>query len=134
MTTLLPRVAAALLIASLLAGCGTKPAEGPAATEMSTGERLTELKELLSLAQIDLGRAPTRVQELERYQRGSPFAYQSVAKGDLVVLWGANLGQGTSVVAYEKDAPTAGGWVLLQDRTVVQMSAAEFQAAPKAKK
>jgi hypothetical protein len=38
------------------------------------------------------------------------------------------------VVAYEKKVPTEGGHVLLQDGTVKQMTAAEFQSAPKAKK
>ena len=62
----------------------------------------------------------------------SPIA--AVADGEVTVYWGAALGQGQSIVAYEKNAPTAGGWVLLQDRTVKQLSAEEFQSAAKAGK
>jgi hypothetical protein len=40
---------------------------------------------------------------------------------------------GGEVIAYEKVAPTDGGYVLLTTGEVKEMTAAEFQAAPKAK-
>ena len=39
-----------------------------------------------------------------------------------------------AVVAYEKNAPTQGGYVLLSAGTVKKVSAAEFASAPKAGK
>jgi hypothetical protein len=125
-------VLAALLVVVSLAGCGGSKPAPDSHLEMTGQQRLLELSELLSLAQTDLQRPPAKVQDLEKYRRGGPMAYQAVAGGQVVVLWGANLGQGSAVVAYEKDAPASGGWVLLQDRTVMAMTAAEFQSAPKA--
>jgi hypothetical protein len=99
---------------------------------MSSKERFGELSELLSTAQIDLNRPPKNLDELKKYRLGGPFAYKAIADGDIIVYWGAALGQGSAVVAYEKAAPTAGGWVLLQDRTFKSMTADEFKAAAKA--
>lgn len=65
---------------------------------------------------------------------------QAAKDGKYVVIWGANLGDmakggagmSQTVLAYEKDAPTAGGLVAMADTTVNNMTAAEFQAATKA--
>ena len=43
-------------------------------------------------------------------------------------------GKNEAVVAYEKDAPTNGGYVLLSAGSVKKMTASEFAAAPKAGK
>ena len=40
---------------------------------------------------------------------------------------------GGEVAADEKDTPTSGGYVLLSNGEIKQMTAAEFAAAPKAK-
>jgi hypothetical protein len=58
-----------------------------------------------------------------------------VKSGDVVVLWGTTLqgegdvGKDEIVVAYEKDVPTSGGFVLLSAGTVKKMTADEFKAA-----
>jgi hypothetical protein len=61
--------------------------------------------------------------------------YAAMNEGHVVVQWGAPLtpaaGAAPAVLAYEKDAPQQGGFVLFQDGTVKHLSAAEFQAAPK---
>jgi hypothetical protein len=45
------------------------------------------------------------------------------------------LSQGNSaVLAHGKECGESGGWVLLRDGTVKEMSASEFQNAPKSKK
>jgi len=124
---------AAIGIGSLiiLNGCGGST-DTTNAHDMSNKDRLNELSELWSLAQVDLNHPPAQLQELARYNRAGGFAYRAVADGELVVYWGASLGKGDAVLAYEKNAPTAGGWVLLQDRSVKQLSAQEFQSAAKA--
>ena len=91
-----------------------------------------ELSEWYNLAQMTLKRPPGQQQDLKPYARGFPAASTALQKGEIVVRWGANHGKGTGVLAYEKDTPTSGGWVLLQDYKIVQMTAAEFAAAPKA--
>jgi hypothetical protein len=56
-----------------------------------------------------------------------------------VVLWGTPLkgegqtGKDEEVLAYQKEVPAQGGYVLLSAGTVKKMSASEFQSAPKAK-
>jgi hypothetical protein len=53
---------------------------------------------------------------------------------EIVYQWGARIDPagGETVLAYEKKAPSEGGWVLMQDGTVKQITADEFKAAPKA--
>jgi hypothetical protein len=64
-----------------------------------------------------------------------PLAGPAIRSGDIVYYWGAGyVDGGDKVVAYEKKVPTEGGFVLLQDGKVKEMSASEFQSAPKAKK
>jgi len=121
-----------LVFVGATAGCGGGPPQSNSPLEMSSKERFGELSELLSTAQIDLNRPPRSLEELKKYRLGGPFAFKAIADGDIIVLWGTALGQGTAIVAHEKTAPTAGGWVLLQDRTFKSMTADEFKSAPKA--
>lgn len=116
----------------LLAGCGSSN-QGPASpVDMSNKERFGELSELLSTAQIDLNRPPKSIDELKKYRLGGPFAFKAISDGEIKVIWGVSLGQGNAIVAHEKNAASAGGWVLLQNRTFKSMTADEFQAAIKA--
>ncbi|MBO0697639.1 MAG: hypothetical protein J2P46_04540 [Zavarzinella sp.] len=86
------------------------------------------------------GRGPAKLADLKGAQTVFPHGYQAVKSGDVVVLWGAGVkgegeaaGKGGEVVAYEKDAPANGGYVLLTSGEVKKLSASEFQSAPKAK-
>jgi hypothetical protein len=88
------------------------------------------------------GRGPTKLADLSRVKSLYTRGYDAVKSGQVVVLWGANSVKGEGaiaqgggeVIAYEKDAPTSGGFVLLSSGEVKQMSASEFQGAPKAGK
>jgi len=121
-------------LVAVAAGCGGRRANE---AEVTSGQQaLTELAGVLRL----LPKPPTKVADLAPYRDVAPFGYESVRKGDVVVVWGVAMpgegdtGKGTTdVIAYEKDAPTAGGFVLLHNGSVKQMTAAEFQSAPKAK-
>ena len=118
----------------LLAGCSHQPKGGEAVKEYT---ELQDVNDLLRSAGAAAGRAPANVADLDRYQSLYPRGYAAVKSGDVVVLWGATLkgesevGKDEAVVAYEKAAPTEGGYVLLSAGTVKKMSAAEFGAAPK---
>ena len=62
---------------------------------------------------------------------------QAAKSGKYVILWSATISKekpqaSSTILGYEKDAPTAGGWVLLVDGNVKHMTATEFQSAPKA--
>lgn len=87
----------------------------------------------------ETGKGPTKVADLKKYELGYPLGYAAVQSGQVVILWGSTVageggGGSQSVVAHEKDVPTAGGFVVLQDGNVKQMTATEFAAAPKAGK
>jgi hypothetical protein len=131
------RSVALALVLALAAGCGSK--SGPGGAGAAQAPVLQEVANLLRAASAD-GRAPAKVADLAKYSNGSPTAYQAVKSGDIVVVWGAKMageGEGAKgggeVIAYEKDAPATGGYVLLTSGEVKQMSADEFKAAPKAK-
>jgi hypothetical protein len=65
----------------------------------------------------------------KQYEGVYPAAIDAVKKGKYAVVWNVNdKGSGT-VLAYEKDAPTQGGRVLMADGSVRTMSADEFKAA-----
>jgi hypothetical protein len=129
------RVLLILGLAAVAAGCGGR--RGAAEAEGTPGERaLSELAGVLPL----LPKPPTKLADLSQYRETAPLAYESIRTGEVVVVWGVTMpgegdaGKGTTdVVAYEKDAPTAGGFVLLHNGTVKKMTAAEFNAARKAK-
>ena len=57
---------------------------------------------------------------------------RGINSNEIVYIYGTGFEAGSNkVVAYDKQAETAGGLVLLQDGTVKQMTADEFKAAPK---
>jgi hypothetical protein len=87
------------------------------------------------------GRGPASLTALAKFQSVYYRGYQAIKSGEVVVLWGYGVkGEGEvakgggEVIAYEKDTPANGGYVLLSSGEVKQMSAAEFAAAPKAAK
>src|SRR5436190_16299056 len=130
----------ALVVAGLglLAGCSSRPAGGEPAGQAVV---LQEVNDLLHASAGATERAPARLADVPaRPQSLFPRGYEAVKSGAVVVLWGAPLkgegevGKDEAVLAYEKAAPTEGGYVLLSAGTVKKMSAAEFTAAAKAGK
>ncbi len=128
-------VAAALVI-PVAAGCGSKSGSGDSIHPQAA--LLQEVADLLRAA--GEGRPPAKAADLARFEAAFPAAYQAVKSGAVVVVWGAKMaGEGESasapadVIAYEKKVPAEGGWVLLQNGKVKEMTADEFKAAPKAR-
>jgi hypothetical protein len=127
-----------VLCLGLAAGChATVATKGdPESTDFR------ELGDLWHAAAGKAGRPPAKLADLTPYQKMFPKAYDSVKSGNVVVLWGTapkgegDVGSGNEqVLAYEKKAPTEGGYVLMSAGTIKQMSASEFNAAvPKGKK
>ncbi len=121
----------------LLAGCSSQNTGVVADAEVTV---LQEVNDLLHASAGTSNRVPANVAALHRHENLYPRAAAALKSGDVVVLWGAQLkgegqvGQGEAVVAYEKKVPTEGGYVLLSAGTVKKMTAAEFNAAPKAGK
>jgi hypothetical protein len=129
---------ALVLFVAALAGCSKVPSNENAGSGKETA--IVEVAGLLRTASGEGGQAPKKPADLAKYEAGYPFGYAAVKSGDVVVVWGAKMaGEGevdsapANVIAYEKQAPSEGGLVLLQNGKVSQMSAAEFASAPKAK-
>jgi hypothetical protein len=126
---------AALGVATGCSSKGTKAAssEGPTAAD-----DMAEVAGLLRDFAVQYNRGPARLADLAANEPLYTRGYRAIQAGEIVVVWGAAVsadpkGGGTRIVAYEKKVGTAGGNVLLENGEVKQVSAAEFQAAPKAR-
>jgi uncharacterized protein (DUF2236 family) len=80
---------------------------------------------------------PKKAEDFRDYWDSMQGSFDRIQSGEIVVQYGIGRatgpGAGQQVLAYDKNAASAGGWVVLRDGTVKEMSAAEFAAAPKAK-
>lgn len=126
--------AAVLLLA--LAGCGQKGAEpaGGSGGTPTNKEALEDLARMLQDFEQKQQKPPAKLAAVEPVEPVFPAAYLGLSRGEVVYVWGAPLSPGSSnVLAHEKKVPAEGGFVLLQNGTVKEMTAAEFAAAPKAK-
>lgn len=124
--------AGAILCAVL--GCG-----GSGARDQSSGptpqQTADSVAEMLKEYNATAKKAPTGVGDLADATAAHPLGHAAVMSREYLVVWRAPISAsgGGAVLAYHKDAPTAGGYVVMQDGTVKQMSAEEFKSAPKAK-
>jgi hypothetical protein len=79
---------------------------------------------------------PKNVEELQKAFKPDAAAIQRVKDGELVVRWGLRLpgdfpeGTSNTVLAYEKNAPTKGGAVVMGDGQFRMMTAEEFNNSP----
>ncbi len=120
------------------AGCSSSGGSGsPQAAQEST---LLEVADLIRVSTPPNGKAPSKLSDCDRYRSKYSRGYEAVKSGEVVVVWGAKMpgedeaaSAPKNIIAYEKKAETEGGFVLLLNGTVKQMSADEFKAAPKAK-
>jgi hypothetical protein len=125
-----------VIVCSFPAGCSKSgPKPGPMDPRYNA---LSEVADLIR-ATTTGGKAPTQVSDFDKLESVYAYGHRAVKSGDVVVLWGGKvIGEGDAakgggeVIAYDKDAPVNGGFVLLSSGQVVQMTAAEFAAAPKA--
>lgn len=118
-------------------GCSSepKPLAADAAAEQGRRSMMQELGEMLHLYKGDYNKPPKAVADLTKFEAGFQIGYLRLKDGEIVLLWGAPLQEGATdkILAYEKAAPEAGGYVLMQDGvTVKKLTADEFKAAPKA--
>jgi hypothetical protein len=123
-----------LLLAS---GCGRGDGSlAPAdAQEEVKKSMLREVGEMLTLHKASKGKPPAKVADLAVYEVGFQVGYLRTKEGEVVIAWGAPIQEGASdtVLAYEKQVPASGGYVLMQDgQTVQKMTAEEFKSAKKA--
>lgn len=125
------------LLVGMSAGCNTSTELSPTDAEDSRHKMIMgEIGEMLKLYETDnKGKAPAKAANFSKYEAGFPTGYINVRDGIVVVYWGTKLADGVTdkIIAYEKETPNSGGYVLMQDGiTVEKMTAEEFKAAPKA--
>ena len=120
-----------------LAGCAGAGGGQPAPDQEVA---LHEVGELVRGTTGPHGKGPAKASDFDKLRTSFPRGYEAVKSGEVVVVWGAGVkGEGDiangggEVVAYEKDAPNSGGYVLLTSGEVKKMTASEFNSAPKAK-
>ena len=95
---------------------------------------MEDLSQMLKALSDERRKPPARLAELDAVEPMIPIAGPRIRSGEVVYLWGTEYTPGSNkVLAYEKKAVTDGGWVLLQDGSVKEMTAGDFAAAPKAK-
>jgi hypothetical protein len=91
---------------------------------------LKELGEVYKYIATQRGRYPGKPADLDEYSGALPAAHTLVNAGSIVVIWGKGYSANSKqVLAYEKDAKTNGGLVLLQNGEVRQMMPAELNRA-----
>lgn len=75
---------------------------------------------------------PKNMEEFVALEPMAPVAAEYIHNGAIVYFWGAAYVEGgQKVIAHQKDMLTTGGWALLENGTVMQMTAAEFANATK---
>lgn len=127
-----------LRITLALIGCWTLACSkgspgGEGDDQVPTQPALEEVAQLVKQHVDDTRRPPRRLEDLSPYEPGLVIGYEGLKRGEVILFYGAGLsGDAKTVLAYEKDVPADGGYVLMQDGTVKRMTAQEFAAAPKA--
>lgn len=128
------RIAGSALVAvvcGLAFGCSDSK---PVVSKEPNKDALAEVGQMLKSLADEGRKPPAKAAELEPVEPMLPTAGPLLREGTLVYFWGAAFAAGTDqVVAHEKKVPSEGGWVLLQNGTVKEMTADQFKAAPKAK-
>lgn len=130
MSRLLFRVIVLTFI-GVISGCGdSKKAD----VGSNPKDPLEDLGQMLKSMADERRQPPAKLADLESVEPMIPLAGPLIRSGELIYLWGAGYSPDSKkVVAYERKATTEGGWVLLQDGTVQEMSASELASATKAK-
>lgn len=130
------------VLLSVASGCGDKLKKTNKVTGSWSGtsedRKFNDLKDLgvaLSDYFLQNKKGASRPEDLAPFLKDNPKLLDRLRAGDLVVLWGVSPselrkklgGERAYVIAYEKNAPTAGGFVLLGDALVQKVTAEEFK-------
>ena len=113
-------------------GCG---GSGTKKFDDSMKPALLDFAQLLGSLPSDGIKPPKKLSEFLPLEPMAPISAEFIKNGEIVYFWGAGLKTGgQAIIAYEKKAEAAGGWVLLEDGSAKLLTSAEFAAAPKATK
>jgi hypothetical protein len=114
-------------------GSGGAPAE-------QTAPQVVRLKQIYLMAQMRTKGNQTRPKTLNEFKQSEaayPQGFKALQEGDCVFVWSAYTDSlanpAETVLAYEKDAPNQGGYAVMADGTIKQLTADELKAALPAK-
>lgn len=134
--TVVMSVAVALVL-PVAAGCGGGVKKEAGQKGPAPNDGLIDLKTLLDAVKAGQQKAPKSAAEMAAIEPLFPAAGAFIQNGSIEYVWGAKLADGPdaakTIVAFEAKAAGEGGFVLLQDGTVKQVSPAEFAGMAKAK-
>jgi hypothetical protein len=118
-----------LVLPVLAVGCGG----GPPPTLAPQNATLAQIHQLYEHYIKNHQKAPSQMSDLAKpqYEGIYPVAVAALKQGKFVIVWGVNSKDSGTVLAYEKDAPTKGGAVLMADGSVKDMTAEQLKAAQK---
>ncbi len=119
-----------LICCTMVIGCG---GGGPAAGDPAAAQRkqeLTEIHEMYVHFLKSQRAAPKQLSDLTKktYEGSHPMGVETLKKGKYIFVFGVEDQNSGTLLAYEKDAPTNGGAVLMADGTVKFVNADEFKA------
>jgi hypothetical protein len=85
-------------------------------------------------------KGPSGPQDLQQFAAEDPAALQALQAGQFVIIWNVKISDVTKsgqsvadvVLGYDSVVPSSGGGVLFVDGSVKQLTAQDFQQAPKA--
>lgn len=123
----------ALLVIAPLA-CGGAPKGGDMGQAPA---ELREVNELLRQAGSATNKAPAKISDLERFKDNFVLGHGALKAGKVVVFWGTpfagegDVGKNEAPLAYEKEVPTAGGYMLFSAGSIKKISPDEFKALKK---
>jgi hypothetical protein len=121
------------VLPALVVGCGKKE-ENPQVSHQES--QLREIHEIYQHFLKSEQKPPSQMSDLTKVKYGGiyPATVEALKAGKYVVVWGISSKDSGTVLAYDKDAPTKGGAVLMADGNVKTMTADELKAAaPKTK-
>jgi hypothetical protein len=110
-------------------GCSKKEAESDPETLRIKGE-LYDIYDMYTMFTKNNGRPPKQASDLlaKNAEIVHPEGVRALKSGGYVVVWGVSGNDSGTVLAYQKDAPKQGGWVIMADgKPPQQMSADELK-------
>jgi hypothetical protein len=132
------RILTVCCLALLAAGCGGTNA--PRSTDQVAQDNLAQVGELYRHYQFTKKKPPQKVADLGLVRSLAGNGFEALQSGKIIALYGATLpdtdedpghAESSEVLAYEKEVPESGGYVLMLNRTTKKMTADEFKAAPR---
>lgn len=125
-------------LALLAAGCGSS--NRPTTPEEADQATLAQVGELCRHYQFAKQKPPQKLADLQLLRTQGTHGFEALSSGKIALLYNAKLpdldedpghSESNEILAYQKEVPEGGGYVLLLNRTVKKMTADEFKSAPR---